>query len=125
MHCAATDSNYPRLQKVIYPNGREVYYRYAESISSALNRPDAIGPSDANVATYAYLGAGTVVRLSYPEVTNTLSLDYDPNGNSLYEGFDRFGRVVDHKWATGGSLSSADAAKRDSPRAADRPADCP
>jgi len=30
------DSNYPRLEKVIYPNGREVYYRYADLISAAV-----------------------------------------------------------------------------------------
>ena len=33
------DSNYPRLQKLVYPNGREVYYKYADVVGAAMRRP--------------------------------------------------------------------------------------
>ena len=35
VQCTLTDGNYPRLQKVIYPNGREVYYKYTDTIGPA------------------------------------------------------------------------------------------
>ena len=69
---------------------------------------DAIAGSDAN-ATYTYPGAGTVVKVAYPDVTNTLALTYGTSANS-YPGFDptsrlsryaracRFGQIAWQRW---------------------------
>ncbi|MBL7133181.1 MAG: hypothetical protein ISS78_03705 [Phycisphaerae bacterium] len=122
-------ASYFRPASVTYPGPstpRKVYYHYTDStavneanwtaqekIGQKLSRlrtiaavdidSTAIG-SDAN-ATYTYLGASTVVKVAYPAVTNTLALTYGAS-SSNYPGFDRFGRVVDHKWQmqTGGAV---------------------
>ena len=127
---ASYEAKYVRLDYVTYPGPstrRKVYYHYTDStvanaanwtaqekIGQKLSRlrtiaavdidSSAIAGSDAN-ATYTYLGASTVVKVEYPAVTNTLALTYGTSGNS-YPGFDRFGRVVDHKWQmqTGGAV---------------------
>jgi len=94
-----------RLQKVVYPSGREVYYAYPPggTIGAAMNRVGAIGSGDAN-AQYAFLGAAAAIQLDYPRVTDSPGFSYDPNANGLYEGLDRFGRVIEHPWRkTGGT----------------------
>jgi len=52
-------------------------------------------------AAYTYLGAGTIVRIAHPAVQGGLVLNYDPNDNQTYTGWDRFGRVVDQTWKVG------------------------
>ncbi len=56
---------------------------------------DSDSPGDA-LAEYAYLGIGRIVLEDYvqPEV----KLDYDSGTPGDYAGFDRFGRVIDHRW---------------------------
>ena len=87
-----------RLDTVIYPNGREIHYDYgaAGAIDDIMSRLTAILDDDGTttLASYKYLGAGTVVTEDYegPDV----KLDYNANGN--LGGFDRFGRVVDQIW---------------------------
>jgi hypothetical protein len=49
-------------------------------------------------AQYSYLGQGTVVSVSYP--TPEIGLDYDPDGDSSFAGWDELGRVVEHSWLT-------------------------
>ena len=74
-----------------------------------LNRLDAIkddsggSPGD-TLASYTYLGLGTIVIEDYeqPEVR----LEYYSGGS--YGGFDRFGRVVDQKWYDYGASSDRD-----------------
>ena len=90
-----------RLSSVRYPNGRLVHYTYGSSGGDGdnLNRLDAIkddsggSPGD-TLASYTYLGLGTIVIEDYeqPEVR----LEYYSGGS--YGGFDRFGRVADQKW---------------------------
>lgn len=52
-------------------------------------------PGD-TLAEYAYLGLGRLVLEGYPEPE--VRLDYDSGTPGQYDGFDRFGRVVDHLW---------------------------
>ncbi len=79
-----------------------VYYNYPGSgIGLALSRLDNIASDgtpdpDEKYAAYTYLGAGTIVNVAHPGVTNGLDLTYGTGGT--YGGFDRFGRVVDQKW---------------------------
>jgi hypothetical protein len=58
-----------RLESVRYPNGRLVHYTYgtANGDNDVLNRLDAIKDDDSGspgdtIASYTYLGLGTVVR---------------------------------------------------------------
>jgi len=106
-----------------YPNGRLVHYTYgsAESTADALNRIDSIcddasgSPGDV-LAQYRYLGMGTIVVEDYaqPEV----KLDYVGDGS--YSGFDRFGRVVDHKWYDYGESEVRDQYRHGYDRASNR-----
>ena len=107
---SAGDARYVRLSSVEYPDGRNVFYIYPSSgIGDALSRVEAIAGDAAGAtrfAEYAYLGAGTIVSVAHPAVTNGLTLDYNPNGN--YEGWDRFGRVIDQRWTDGAGTADLD-----------------
>ena len=48
------------------------------------------------LAEYAYLGLGRIIQEGYPEPE--VRLDYDSRTPGDYAGFDRFGRVIDHRW---------------------------
>ncbi len=102
-----------RLESVRYPNGRLVHYTYGTAGSDAdhLNRLDAIRDDDGGVpgdvlAQYTYLGLGTVVVEDYVEPQVKLDLWGGTSGE--YQGFDRFGRIVDHLWRDYGSSADAD-----------------
>ena len=90
-----------RPSSVRYPNGRLVHFTYGSTDSTAdvLNRLDAIkddssgSPGDV-LASYSYLGLGTIVVEDYQQPDVQLEYFFD----SSYAGFDRFGRVVDQRW---------------------------
>ena len=96
------EAPYLRLSTITYPNARIVYYNYPDSgIGLALSRLDNIASDpdpDPNekYAAYTYLGTGTIVKVEHPGVTGGLDLFYGEEGT--YDGFDRFGRVIDQKW---------------------------
>ena len=101
----------PRPTQVRYPNGRLPHLTYGSrgSMGDALGRLDALRDDDAGspgdtLASYSYLGLGTVVIEDYqqPEVR----LEYYSSGS--YGGFDRFGRVVDHTWYDYGASANRD-----------------
>ncbi|REJ66945.1 MAG: hypothetical protein DWQ31_13000, partial [Planctomycetota bacterium] len=99
-------ASYVRLSQVTYPDGRQIDYGYGSAGSSddALNRVVTIGEGPGTYAEYEYLGAGTIVAVSHPDVggaTFDLTLDYNTTGN--YEGWDTFGRVVNQEWTDGQS----------------------
>ena len=71
--------------------------------------PAASPSSSQNYADYTYFGAGTVIKVTHPAVSNGLELDYGTGGT--YGGIDRsrasqrsaasqssIGRVIDQKW---------------------------
>jgi RHS repeat-associated protein len=113
------DAKYVRLDTVTYPNDRVVYYHYANTTTSAnwtdqekigqkLSRLRTIAKADIGAgaladsnkyAQYTYLGAGTVVKVAHPAVTNGLDLTYGTGG--AYPAFDRFGRILWQKWTSG------------------------
>ena len=115
---SAGDARYVRLSSVEYPDGRNVFYIYPSSgIADALSRVEAIAGDAAGAtrfAEYAYLGAGTIVSVAHPAVTNGLTLDYNPSGNAdgnpndNYSGWDRFGRVIDQRWTDGAGTADLD-----------------
>ncbi|MDZ7620794.1 MAG: RHS repeat-associated core domain-containing protein [Patescibacteria group bacterium] len=102
-----------RLESVRYPNGRLVHYTYGSAGSDAdhLNRLDAIRDDDGGnpgdvLAQYTYLGLGTVVVEDY--VQPQVKLDLWGGTSGTYQGFDRFGRIVDHLWRDYGASADAD-----------------
>ena len=97
---ASGEAKYVRLTRVDYPAGEDVYYVYpASGIGNALNRVEAIADNSAGTtrfAEYTYLGAQTIVKIAHPQTTYGLNLSYGSAGT--YNGWDRFGRIVEQKW---------------------------
>ena len=100
-----------RPSSVRYPNGRLVHFTYgsADSMADALNRLDAIkddsgGSPGSTLASYSYLGLGTIVIEDYEQPDVRLEYFF----NSAYSGFDRFGRVVDQRWYDYGASADRD-----------------
>ena len=88
-------AKYVRLTEVEYPDGREVHYLYDTGMDDTLSRVSSIADDASGTtkyATYEYLGAGTIVSVAHPDVTDGLVLDYNTTGS--YEGWDTFGRIV-------------------------------
>ena len=104
-------SNTIRLTKMTYPDGRELNYDYGSSGSTddALSRVASLIDDDGttHLVDYSYLGRNTFVQTDYPEP----DLRYDlamGTGNDPYDGFDRFGRIVDSRWYDYGSSADVD-----------------
>ena len=76
---------------------------------TCLNRLDAIkddsgGSPGSTLASYSYLGLGTIVIEDYEQPDVRLEYFFD----SAYSGFDRFGRVVDQRWYDYGASADRD-----------------
>lgn len=107
-----TDIIYPAstdTDLTLLANRRNIKLNYATGVSDDIGRPSEIRDDDnTDLASYTYLGDGTVVSVDYDQPT--LRLDYKGAG-SPYSGFDRFGRVVDHHWIDLGAASTRDRIK--------------
>ncbi|HEX7900564.1 MAG TPA: RHS repeat-associated core domain-containing protein [Planctomycetota bacterium] len=98
------EAKYIRLTSMSYPNGRVVYMNYPSSgtVGDRLSRPDNLAHDASGTtkfAQYTYLGLGRIVKVAHPQVTGGLNLDYG-TGTGSPTGWDRFGRIIDHKWQT-------------------------
>lgn len=93
------DASLGRLTAISHPSGWQYGYDYgtAGSIDDRLSRIAAISAGTVDYAAYTYLGAGTIVESSRPDVAGGLVLGYGDSADG-YSGFDRFGRVVDQHW---------------------------
>ena len=65
---------------------------------------DAAGTT--RFAEYEYLGAGTIVSVAHPDVTDGLTPDYNQTGD--YEGWDRFGRIINQEWTDAAGTTTLD-----------------
>jgi RHS repeat-associated protein len=107
--------NHSRLTRVTYPDGYQLNYTYS-GLDSAASRPTSLSGLRANTTSavtleaFKYLGAGTVIERSRPEVNVTLSMVNFSNATAdagdKYTGLDRFGRVVDQRWTQGTTAKS-------------------
>ena len=91
-----------------YPNSRTIGYSFGTSggINDLLNRVDTIQDTTSgttNLASYTYLGLGTVVRIAYPQPSVWLDLWGGTSGD--FAGLDLFNRIIDQRWQnnTGGT----------------------
>ena len=104
-------SNTIRMTKMTYPDGRELNYDYGSSGSTddALSRVASLIDNDGSthLVDYSYLGRQTFVQTDYrePDLRYDLAMGA---GDDPYDGFDRFGRVVDNRWYDYGSSVDAD-----------------
>ncbi len=103
-------SNEIRPGTLTYPSGRVITYSYGSGggMNDRLCRVQTIHDTTNSVdlATYAYLGIGTVVRITYsqPEVW----LDLWGGTSGTFNGLDLFGRVVDQEWQNSITGTAAD-----------------
>jgi RHS repeat-associated protein len=96
-----SSSNEIRLNQLTYPNGRTISYSFGTTggMSDYLNRVDAINDTSSGtttLASYTYLGAGTVIRITHPEPNVWLGLWGGTSGT--FSGLDQFNRVIDQRW---------------------------
>ena len=108
--------NHSRLTRITYPDGYQVNYAYDAGIDAAVSRPTSLSGQQAGSTTsvtleaFKYLGAGTVIERSRPEVNVTLSMvnfsGATGNAGDTYTGLDRFGRVADQRWTQGTTAAS-------------------
>jgi hypothetical protein len=85
-----------------YPNCTILTFQYDNTEADKLSRVRTIDWNGTDVCRYSYLGANTFVVTDYlqPQV----KLDYAlGNGANRYNGFDRFGRVINLPWSNYGS----------------------
>jgi RHS repeat-associated protein len=136
----AAGGNHSRPIQVAHPDGFAVSFNYsgldaAVSRPTSISGPRSgaewsIGPLPADVApsrggtggqrdpaprkgiieAFRYLGAGTVIERSRPEIRSMLTME-SPTGvagdaGDRYTGLDRFGRVVDQRWVAGQTASA-------------------
>lgn len=108
-----------RLEEIVYPNGRSIFYDYATGLDSDISRLTSIIDDDesTHLEDYTYLGASTVVQRLRPE--NSTGLSYtdievmafviefstleDPDGpyanaTDIYGGLDNHGRIASQRW---------------------------
>jgi RHS repeat-associated protein len=107
--------NYKRLNHVTYPSGRKVWYGYTHSntagtfqdtINDKFSRIGQIANDDSSaigdiMAQYDFNGLRRMVRRSHDDDTgwsgNDTRIDLWHGTTGDYDGFDRFGRIVDMK----------------------------
>jgi len=97
----ASTSDAFRSNGMAGPNGRTLSYSFGTSggINDYLNRVSAINDTTSGttaLASYMYLGLGTVVRITYPQPSVWLDLWGGTSGT--FNGFDLFGRITDQRW---------------------------
>jgi uncharacterized delta-60 repeat protein/RHS repeat-associated protein len=122
----ADEANHSRLTKIIYPNGKVIYYRYglSGSLNDTISRLDNLAEPNVDqsgfniIESYKYLGSDTLVKRTRPNGNQQLS-QIDRSGTNgapqttpagdQYT-LDRFGRITDQYWSTiPDSLGSASA----------------
>jgi RHS repeat-associated protein len=107
--------NHSRLTRVTYPDGYALNYTYS-GLDAAVSRPTSLfgqragSTAAVTLEAFKYLGAGTVIERSRPEVNITLSMvnlaGATADAGDKYTGLDRFGRVVDQRWTKGTTATS-------------------
>ncbi len=95
-------TNTIRPSTLVYPNNRMITYMYASGDDNALSRVTSLFES-ANTTSYTYLGLATFVETNYSQPNITWQLTGGSDPANPYSGIDRFGRVIDCRWAGAGS----------------------
>ncbi|TVQ55016.1 MAG: RHS repeat protein, partial [Phycisphaerales bacterium] len=110
--------NHSRMDELTYPGGLEIGSAYgnAGSINDQISRLDTIGFQSGVHYKYIGMHMTAVVDYATPDVQLDRTTDFDGSRNyggggsgggqsgnaGKYPGYDRFGRVVQHRWVDGG-----------------------
>src|SRR5690606_33747864 len=105
-----------RTKQTMYPNERMIHFTFGsdDSISDRLSRVDKIqedtsGMPNYELSAYSYNGIGRLVESKFPGIE--VKLDFFQGTDGTYAGYDRFGRVKDHRWADYATGSPPDIAR--------------
>ncbi|MFO0811058.1 MAG: RHS repeat-associated core domain-containing protein [Gemmataceae bacterium] len=98
-------ANYSRLDGFEYPSPGEFDQEYDYTgVDDRISRVSVVHlKGDSDVLALAYLGLGTAVWMTNPVTIRTYIGTGTGDAGDQYTGLDRFGRVVDLTWTTGGS----------------------
>jgi RHS repeat-associated protein len=106
-------AKYVRPVSTTYPNGRIVYFNYpaagSTSVGDHLSRIDNIANDSAGssqFAQYTYMGAGTILDINHPLVTNGLVYRQGPDTNP--GAWDQYDRQIFTKWRNSGQTTTFD-----------------
>jgi RHS repeat-associated protein len=103
---ADASANTIRRTGITYPNGDQIAIGYISPAADALSRADTILEASSPLCTYQYLGMSTVSQVTYNAASNlqfTLKDGGTGDAGDVYTGLDRFGRLVETLWKTGGA----------------------
>ena len=99
-----------RMTVETYPDGTAIDYNYTvsgtASLDSVISRLDSISEGTVTLESYKYLGLSTVVEEDHPQ--DGVNLTYiassaGGDGGDIYQGLDRFGRIINQNWVKGTS----------------------
>ena len=92
-------ANESRLTSITYPDGYVLSYNYSSGLNSTISRLSSLSDSTGTLESYSYMGLGTVVVRSHPQINVDLTYVGTPgDAGDEYAGLDRFGRVVEQLW---------------------------
>jgi YD repeat-containing protein len=101
--------NHIRRTGITYPSGKTIYYSYGwnHNDDDLLSRVTKITDSGSDRVQYNYLGVDRRVIVTYMQFGLELryvkvSGESDGNAGDPYTGLDRFGRVCEVRWRSGG-----------------------
>ncbi len=107
--------NHSRMDELTYPGGLEIASGYgnAGSVNDRISRLGTIGFLSGVHYEYIGMSMTAVVDYATPDVQLDRTTDFDGSRNygggtgqsgnaGKYPGYDRFGRVVQHRWVDGG-----------------------
>ncbi|HLY64785.1 MAG TPA: hypothetical protein VKU60_04545, partial [Chloroflexota bacterium] len=98
-----TSAHGSRISSMTYPDGRVIGYVYDTGLDADISRLSSISNNGDTLESYTYLGLGTVVVRANPTSTLTLVSSGTSDSGDHYTGLDRFGRVIDQLWLSGGT----------------------
>ena len=103
-YAEALGGNHSRPESMTYPGGAEVVFGYGSGVDDAISRLTTVADGANTVEVMLYLGLGTVVMRTHAESGVNLSYlkqsgEADGDAGDRYTGLDRFGRIVDQRWA--------------------------
>ena len=102
-------ANTVRQTGTTYPDGSTVLgMTYSSTAANALSRADGLTLGGSPLCSYAYLGLGVFVNVTY-NAASSLELTAETGGTGdagdQYTALDRFGRLVETLWQTSGSAA--------------------
>ena len=98
-----------RLTSITYPDGYVLTYNYSSGLNSTISRLSSLSDSSGTLESYSYMGLGTVVVRSHPQINVDLTYVGTPgDAGDEYAGLDRFGRVIDQLWVNTSTSTTLD-----------------